>query len=265
MGDGGTLSYQWYSNSTATNSGGTLISGATSAGYTPSTAVAGTLYYYCVVTNTLAGHSPVSATSNVSGAIIVNSSCPAPNSGVVLYKFEVNSSVSDGNICSSGNNPVQLTTPTKLSTLIGGTLEGWISSGTSWNNLAFSSGRITYNNGDKGVLVITLDCPIEEGDLIRFNNYSSSNDKYNYLRHTSYSTSDDQLTLPASRTATQIQSVVAPAAFAGKTELYIVSGARTTGISYFEIIRSCPVLLDANTNGGKVGGENTNVSVQGLV
>lgn len=255
--DGGTLSYQWYSNTTATNSGGTLISGATSADYTPSTAVAGTLYYYCVVTNTLAGHSPVSATSNVSGAIIVNSSCPAPNSGVVLYKFEVNSSVPDGNICSSGNNPVQLTEPTQLSTLIGGTLEGWISSGTSWNNLAFSSGRITYNNGDKGVLVITLDCPIEEGDLIRFNNYSSSNSKYNYLRHTSYSTSDDQLTLPASKSATEIQSLVAPAAFAGKTELYIVSGARTTGISYFEIIRSCPVLLDANTNGGKVGGENT--------
>lgn len=257
VGDGGTLSYQWYSNTTATNSGGTLISGATSAGYTPSTAVAGTLYYYCVVTNTLAGHSPVSATSNVSGAIIVNSSCPAPNSGVVLYKFEVNSSVSDGNICSSGNNPVQLTMPAQLSTLIGGTLEGWISSGTSWNNLAFSSGRITYNNGDKGVLIITLDCPIEEGDLIRFNNYSSSNDRYNYLRHTSYSTSDDQLTLPASKSVTEIQSLVAPAAFAGKTELYIVPGARTTGISYFEIIRSCPVLLDANTNGGKVGGENT--------
>lgn len=257
VGDGGTLSYQWYSNTTAANSGGTLISGATSADYTPSTAVAGTLYYYCVVTNTLAGHSPVSATSNVSGAIIVNSSCPAPNSGVVLYKFEVNSSVSDGNICSSGNNPVQLTEPTQLSTLIGGTLEGWISSGTSWNNLAFNGGRITYANNDKGVLIITLDCPIEEGDLIRFNNYSSSNDKYNYLRHTSYSTSANQLTLPASRTATQIQSVVAPAAFAGKTELYIVPGARTTGISYFEIIRSCPVLLDANTNGGKVGGENT--------
>ncbi|MBR4704269.1 MAG: InlB B-repeat-containing protein [Paludibacteraceae bacterium] len=255
--DGGTLSYQWYSNTTATNTGGTLISGATSADYTPSTAVAGTLYYYCVVTNTLAGHSPVSATSNVSGAIIVNSSCPAPNSGVVLYKFEVNSSVSDGNICSSGNNPVQLTEPTQLSTLIGGTLEGWISSGTSWNNLAFNGGRITYANNDKGVLIITLDCPIEEGDLIRFNNYSSSNDKYNYLRHTSYSTSANQLTLPASRTATQIQSVVAPAAFAGKTELFIVPGARTTGISYFEIIRSCPVLLDANTNGGKVGGEDT--------
>ena len=264
VGDGGTLSYQWYSNTTTTNSGGTLISGATSADYTPPTAVAGTLYYYCVVTNTLAGYSPVSATSNVSGAIIVNSSCPATNSGEVLYKFEVNSSVSNGNICSSGNNPVQLTTPTQLCTLIGGTLKGWISSGTSWNNLAFSSGRITYNNGDKGVLVITLDCPIEEGDLIRFNNYSSSNDKYNYLRHTSYSTSANQLTMPASKSATEIQSLVAPAAFAGKTELYIVSGARTTGISYFEIIRSCPILLDANTNGGKVGGEDTK-TVRGAI
>lgn len=264
VGDGGTLSYQWYSNTTTTNSGGTLISGATSADYTPPTAVAGTLYYYCVVTNTLAGYSPVSATSNVSGAIIVNSSCPATNSGEVVYRFDVNSSVENGNICSAGNNPVQLTTPTQLCTLIGGTLKGWISSGTSWNNLAFSSGRITYNNGDKGVLVITLDCPIEEGDLIRFNNYSSGNSKYNYLRHTSYSTSANQLTMPASKSATEIQSLVAPAAFAGKTELYIVSGARTTGISYFEIIRSCPILLDANTNGGKVGGEDTK-TVRGAI
>ncbi|MBO7458015.1 MAG: InlB B-repeat-containing protein [Paludibacteraceae bacterium] len=183
--------------------------------------------------------------------------CPAMNSGETIYRFDVNSNVSDGNICSSGNNPVQLTKPTQLSTLIGGTLEGWISNNSSWNNLAFSSGRITYNNGDKGVLVITLDCPIQEGDLIRFNNYSSSNSKYNYLRHTSYSTEDNQLTLNASKTTTEIQSVVAPAAFAGKTELYIISGARTTGISYFEIIRSCPIILDANTNGGKVGGENS--------
>lgn len=183
--------------------------------------------------------------------------CPAPNSGETIYRFDVNSSVSDGSICSSGNNPVQLTTPTQLSTLIGGTLEGWISSGTSWNNLAFTGGRITYNNGDRGVLVITLDCPIHEGDLIRFNNYSSSNSKYNYLRHTSYNTSDDQLTLNASRSETEIQQVVATAAYDGKTELFIVPGARTTGISYFEIIRPIVITLDANTNGGKVGGENT--------
>ncbi|WP_189013619.1 S-layer homology domain-containing protein [Paenibacillus marchantiophytorum] len=50
--DGGTLSYQWYSNTTNSNSGGTLISSATSATYAAPTASAGVMYYYVVVTNT---------------------------------------------------------------------------------------------------------------------------------------------------------------------------------------------------------------------
>lgn len=48
---GASLTYQWYSNTSATNSGGTSISGATSSTYTPSTAAAGTFYYYCVVSS----------------------------------------------------------------------------------------------------------------------------------------------------------------------------------------------------------------------
>ncbi len=47
--EGNVPKYQWYSNSTNTNSGGTAISGATSSTYTPSTATAGTYYYYCIV------------------------------------------------------------------------------------------------------------------------------------------------------------------------------------------------------------------------
>jgi hypothetical protein len=50
--DGGTLSYQWFSNTANGSSGGTLIGGATSASYSPSTAAAGTFYYYVIVTNT---------------------------------------------------------------------------------------------------------------------------------------------------------------------------------------------------------------------
>ena len=48
---GGTpsLSYQWYSNASNSNSGGTSISGATSSSYTPASTVAGTTYYYCIV------------------------------------------------------------------------------------------------------------------------------------------------------------------------------------------------------------------------
>ena len=181
--------------------------------------------------------------------------CPNDCSGETLYKFEVNSSVSGGNICSSGNNPKTLTTPTQLSVLTGGSLEGYITNNSSWNNLTFASGRITYANNDRGVLILTLNCPIQEGDLIRFNNYSSSNSKYNYLRHTSNSTTSGQLTLNASRTETEIQQIEATAAFEGKTTLYIVPGERTTGISYFEIIR--PAVVTLNANGGTVDGNAT--------
>ena len=59
--------YSWYSNSSNSNTGGTLISGANSSSYTPSSAVVGTKYYYCVVTS---GAS--SLTSNVSGAHVIN-------------------------------------------------------------------------------------------------------------------------------------------------------------------------------------------------
>ncbi|MEL1255687.1 T9SS sorting signal type C domain-containing protein [Flavobacterium sp. DGU38] len=60
--------YQWYRNTTASNSGGTLIAGATSQSYTPSTTTAGTFYYYCVV----GGACSPTVTSAVSGRIIVN-------------------------------------------------------------------------------------------------------------------------------------------------------------------------------------------------
>ena len=48
----GTLSYQWYSNSTDSNSGGTPISGETDRIYLAPTASVGTNYYYCVITDT---------------------------------------------------------------------------------------------------------------------------------------------------------------------------------------------------------------------
>ncbi|GHT16476.1 hypothetical protein AGMMS4956_19020 [Bacteroidia bacterium] len=48
--DGGTLSYQWYSNTTNSNTGGTEV--GTDSYYYPSTTDVGTFYYYVVVTNT---------------------------------------------------------------------------------------------------------------------------------------------------------------------------------------------------------------------
>ncbi len=46
---GNSPTYQWYSNTTNSNSGGTLITGATNNTYSPSVSTAGIFYYYCVV------------------------------------------------------------------------------------------------------------------------------------------------------------------------------------------------------------------------
>jgi len=53
--DGRELAYQWYANTGATNTGGTLISGATASTYEAPTSSAGTAYYYCVVSDATAG------------------------------------------------------------------------------------------------------------------------------------------------------------------------------------------------------------------
>lgn len=77
---GGTLSYQWYSNTISNNSGGAAISGATSVSYATSTATAGTTYYYVVVMNTnsiTTGSQTASVTSSVA-AVTVNALTPVP-------------------------------------------------------------------------------------------------------------------------------------------------------------------------------------------
>ncbi|WP_338644951.1 arabinofuranosidase catalytic domain-containing protein [Flavobacterium sp. KS-LB2] len=66
---GPNLSYQWYSSSTSSTSGGTLIDGATEATFIPPTTAIGTTYYYVVVS----GSKGPDVTSTISGAIIVES------------------------------------------------------------------------------------------------------------------------------------------------------------------------------------------------
>jgi hypothetical protein len=47
----GSLTYQWYKNGNPENTGGTAVSGATSASYVPSTTMVSTNYHYVVITN----------------------------------------------------------------------------------------------------------------------------------------------------------------------------------------------------------------------
>lgn len=60
------ISYQWYSNTTNSTSGGTSLgTSAQASTYTPSSATAGTTYYYCVVTGTCG-----TATSTVAEVVV---------------------------------------------------------------------------------------------------------------------------------------------------------------------------------------------------
>ena len=75
---GSAFSYQWYSNTSASTSGGTAV-GTNSASYTPSTASNGTLYYYCVVSGC-----GTAATSTVSGAITTGACIIMANGSTTL-------------------------------------------------------------------------------------------------------------------------------------------------------------------------------------
>lgn len=66
--DGSTPVYQWYSNATASNEGGSAISGATGASYAiPTETAAGTYHYYCVAT-----YEDVSQASNVATVTVAS-------------------------------------------------------------------------------------------------------------------------------------------------------------------------------------------------
>ena len=71
-GNGGTLHYQWYSNTTQSTEGASTI-GTDAATYTPSTDALGTIYYYCVVAEDGADEE---TTSDII-AVVVSESMPA--------------------------------------------------------------------------------------------------------------------------------------------------------------------------------------------
>jgi hypothetical protein len=72
---GSGLHYQWYKNTSNSYTSSVSIAGATSSSFTPDSSVAGTSYYYCVVTG------PCGSTySNISGAVVVIAS---PNAGTI--------------------------------------------------------------------------------------------------------------------------------------------------------------------------------------
>jgi hypothetical protein len=132
---GSNFSYQWCSNASNSNSGGTLITNGTSASYTPTTTSNGTSYYYCVVS----GCGTSSATSAVSGAINVVS-------------------CSSTNIPSSGSASVSCGSSTYI----------YDHAGPSSNYSSNVDGFIILNNSGIGVITLTGTLASESGwDFLR--------------------------------------------------------------------------------------------------
>ncbi|MGP8217691.1 MAG: fibronectin type III domain-containing protein [Bacteroidia bacterium] len=148
------LTYQWYSNTVSSNSGGTLISGATSGSYTPVTTTVGTLYYYCVVS----GAAPCgSVTSNVSGSVTV---LPIPAAPVVDAATSIDCSSFIANwTASSGATSYYLDVSTSntfssfvtgYNNLLVGNNTSWYVGGLNASTIYYYRVRASNSNGTSG-------------------------------------------------------------------------------------------------------------------
>ena len=89
--DGYTLSYQWFSNTNASNEGGTPIDGATEASYiVPEGKNAGTTDYYCVVTATRTDNGQTAETVSNVATVSIGKATPtvtAPTASATYPEF----------------------------------------------------------------------------------------------------------------------------------------------------------------------------------
>jgi uncharacterized repeat protein (TIGR02543 family) len=142
--DAGTLSYQWYSNTSASNSGGTALSGATNADYTtPTTLAEGTYYYYVVVTNTngtVNGAQTATATSNAATVIVTAAGGATPATYTVTFNSRGGSNVSPQDVYDGST-----LTPPSAPTREGYDFGGWYYEASCTNEWYFDGDVVTGN------------------------------------------------------------------------------------------------------------------------
>lgn len=129
--NGGSLSYQWYSNTTkaATVDNEHKIAGATNASYAAPTSAAGTKYYYCVVTNTT-GSCSTAVTSDIATVTIKGAAT------ITWGTQPANGTVGDDDFayavsCSDGSSVTVTSNNTDVATIVDGKLH-YVAAGTTY-------------------------------------------------------------------------------------------------------------------------------------
>ena len=164
----GTLSYQWYKNSTKSTTGATAISGAISDSYVPSTTTVGVTYYYCKVTNTLNG----TTKTNNSGiaTVTVAKVIATPVSVVISNKTE--NSITTGNTkkysvtvtLSDGTKVNNATWESDNSSIVSVNNDGNVTAlkaGTATITATYTAGGVEKNDS---VSVTVTDAPVGNGN-----------------------------------------------------------------------------------------------------
>lgn len=100
---GNSLSYQW--QSLTNNSAWSNVSGATSSSYSFPTSSAGTVYYRCVVTNTLNGYT-ATATSTVATVVVSNLTGPTFTSQPVSANYAIGGTAVALSVSATSNGTV---------------------------------------------------------------------------------------------------------------------------------------------------------------
>ena len=171
--EGTTLTYQWYSNTTKSNTDGSLIEGATSATYSvPTGKDAGSYYYYCVVTSHNSSYgeqttdkasnavevavgkatpvltAPTAKTSlgyNGSAQVLVNAG--STTGGTVLYKVD------------AGEYSSELPKATEIGTYV---VSYKVDGGTNYTDIAEDSLEVTIGKGSINPVVTISDWTFSE-------------------------------------------------------------------------------------------------------
>ncbi|MHA7131283.1 PKD-like domain-containing protein [Algoriphagus namhaensis] len=132
----GPVTYQWYSNTSPNNSGGTLIPSATDPTFTPPSSTVGTLYYYATassncgtVPTNISGSFTVTPLTEITnenlaeqiicdGASFASISVDAIGTGTLTYQWYQNdqNSTTTGNITAIGPNSNSFAPPATLGT-----------------------------------------------------------------------------------------------------------------------------------------------------